>query len=340
MRANYFLGDKRFSLKEEPIPRLQEGEILIRNMAAGICGTDVHIYHGDPGSAEVTPPVVLGHEYSGIVEEVGPGAEGVQKGDHVTVDPNIYCGRCRYCRIGKKQLCTGMKAVGVTRNGGFAEYSVVPAAQAFLLDKSVSFISGAMTEPTACCLRGIDRAGIQAGDRVMIVGGGAIGLIMLQLARLSGAGELVLSEPNPMRRKAALSLGADAVIDPLQKQDAASFEGFADVVIECAGNSAAVEQSFAFADKGANLVLFSVPRPDAVYGLKLFDVYQKELRISGSFVNPDTHARAVSLINTGKIRFQEIVTHVYPLSKLEEALHMQMSEESIKVVVDPWKEEL
>ena len=132
-------------------------------MVCGVCGTDVHIFHGEPGSADVNPPVVLGHEYSGEVVEVGEGVTALKPGDHVTVDPNIYCGECVYCRNGKKQLCETMQAVGVTRDGGFGEYSLVPAAQAFKLGDSVPYEAGAMAEPVACCLHGIDLAGIKAG---------------------------------------------------------------------------------------------------------------------------------------------------------------------------------
>ena len=172
MRANYFVGSGSFELREAEIPHAGPGEVVIKNMVCGVCGTDVHIKNGEPGSADVDPPVVLGHEYSGEVVEVGEGVTSLKPGDHVTVDPNIYCGQCVHCRNGKKQLCESMQAVGVTRDGGFAEFSLVPEAQAFLLDPSVSFEAGAMAEPLACCLHGIDLAGIRPGQTVCIVGGG------------------------------------------------------------------------------------------------------------------------------------------------------------------------
>lgn len=340
MRAAYFLGNHQFEVREENQPKAGPGEVVIRNMAGGVCGTDVHIYHGDPGSADVNPPVVLGHEYAGEIVEVGEGVTKLSPGDHVTVDPNIYCGECVYCRMGKKQLCENMKAIGVTQNGGFEEYSVVPASQAFKLDPSVPYAYGAMAEPTACCLRGIDRADIKTGDTVVIIGGGAIGLIMMQLAKLSGAARICVSEPNEMRRQVAMELGADGTVDPT-KPDAMDQlkkilgQDGADVVIECVGNNPAVKSAFDFAAKGAHIVLFSVPKVDATFPLPLFDVYKKELTISGSFVNPDTHERAVRLINAGKINFGPIITHHFPLEQMEEAILMQMGSESIKVVVDP-----
>ena len=339
MKVSYFLGKGSFEVRQAPELHPGPGEVVIKNMVCGVCGTDVHIFHGEPGSADVTPPVVLGHEYSGEVVEVGEGVTALKPGDHVTVDPNIYCGECVYCRNGKKQLCETMQAVGVTRDGGFGEYSLVPAAQAFKLGDSVPYEAGAMAEPVACCLHGIDLAGIKAGDRVCIVGGGAIGLIMLQLAKLSGASSLVLSEPNEKRRQVALSLGADAAIDPTAPDAGSAYEAAlgdgADVVIECVGNNAAVKSAFQLAKKGATIVLFSVPKVDATFDLPLFDVYKKELTIKGSFVNPDTHERAVRLINSGKLDFTSIITHRFNLDQLPEAIAMQMSSESIKVVVCP-----
>ena len=335
-----FLGERRIEVRELELPELSDDDILIKNIACGVCGTDVHIFHGDKGPAEVTPPIVLGHEYAGIVERVGAGVTGFKTGDKVTIDPNIYCGSCRFCRAGKKQLCESMAAIGVTRGGGFAEHSVVPASQAIKLAPELDIEAAVMAEPLACCIHGIDRAGIRTGDAVLVVGGGAIGLLMVQLAKLSGAATVILSEPVKARRDVALALGADACIDPvklaphLEMQRLTGGEG-ADVVIECAGNTTATRQSFDCAAKGATVLLFSVPAADATFALPLFDVFSKELTIKGSFVNPDTHSRAVAMLNSGKIKTAPLITHRFGLDRLEEAIGMQMSAESIKVLVKP-----
>lgn len=338
MKASRFLGNKTFAVTDLPTPHAGPGELVLRNQVCGVCGTDVHIYHGEPGSADVNPPVVLGHEYSGEVVEVGKGVTGFAVGDHVTVDPNIYCGHCAYCQNGKKQLCPSMEAIGVTRDGGFAQYSRIPASQAFKLEPTVPWEAAAMAEPLACCLHGIDLAGIQVGDKVCVVGGGAIGLLMVQLAKLSGASQIVLSEPNEKRRQVGLQLGANTALDPTRPDAQEAFaqvlDGGANVVIECVGNVPAVKSAFQFAGKGATVLLFSVPKVDATFDLPLFDVYKKELTIKGSFVNPDTHARAVALINSGKVDFDPIITHRFTLDQLPEAIAMQMSDASIKVVVE------
>lgn len=338
MKGTYFLGGGQFETRTMPEHELAEREVLIKVGACGVCGTDVHIFHGDKGSAEVTPPVVLGHEFSGTVAAVGSGVKRLKAGDRVTVDPNSYCGECHYCRIGKKQLCTNLYAIGVNRDGGFAEYCYAPEAQCYQLDPGVPLKYGAMAEPLACCIHGIDQAQIRAGDTVLVVGGGAIGLMMVQLARLSGASKIILSEPMEMRRKAGLEVGADAVVDPVHEDlkscilEITGVDGV-DVVIECVGSPAATAQAFESAKRGTTLLLFSVPKAGATHPLSLEDVYQKELRIVGSMINPDTHQRAVDMINNGRINFAPIITHCFPVEQVKEAILMQMFSESLKVLV-------
>ena len=338
MKGNFFLGNGKFEIREMTFGAPGPNEVLIRNMACGVCGTDVHIYHGEPGSADVTPPVVLGHEYAGIVEAIGRDVTIVKPGDAVAVDPNIYCGTCYQCRKGHKQLCGNMQAVGVTRDGGFAEYSMVPETQVFRMNPEIGFPAMAMAEPLACCIHGIEQVNIQSGDAVTVIGGGAIGLLMVQLAKLRGAGTVILSEPVEARRKIGLEIGADLAIDPLSEDPAACVASYlgrpgADVVIECVGKTAATKQAFDVTNRGARILLFSVPSVDAEFPLPLFDVYKKELKIFGSFVNPDTHEDAVQLLNSGRIKTAPLITHFFPLEKLEDAILMQMSSESIKVQV-------
>ncbi|XOQ45142.1 MAG: Enoyl reductase (ER) domain-containing protein [Clostridium sp.] len=339
-KGSFFLGNKQFEVRNMMFGELSPDEVLIKNISAGICGTDVHIYHGEAGSAAVTPPVVLGHEYAGIVEKVGSAVTTVKPGDHVTVDPNMYCGQCLPCRMGKKQNCEHLQALGVNRNGGFAQYCIAPAAQCFRLDPNLDFDVGAMAEPLACALHGIDRAGIHPGQSVLVIGGGAIGLLMVQLARISGASCILLSEPIAMRRQIGMEIGADCVIDPIHENVLERIRAFTgqdgvDVVIECVGRTSATEQAFSAAGFGATVVLFSVPAVEATVPLPLFDIYKKELKILGSFINPDTHQRAVNLLNSGRIEVKKLITHVFGLSQVEDAILMQMKNESIKVVVHP-----
>lgn len=338
MKGTYYLGNKEFETRTLEKRNLLPDEVLVKVAVCGICGTDVHIYHGDKGSTNVQLPVILGHEFAGVIEEIGSNVDNLCVGDHVTIDPNIYCGKCHYCQNGKKQMCNNLTAIGVNRDGGFADHCYVPSAQCIKLNKSVPLAYGAMIEPIACCLHGIDRANIKAGDTVCVIGGGAIGLIMVQLAKLTGASCVILSEPAPMRRKVGLNVGADYVIDPINEQLKESIEKFTgtagvDVVIECVGNTVATAQAFDAAKRGAIIMLFSVPKAGSIHPLSLEDVFQKELTIMGSMVNPNTHLRATQLINSGRIILDPLITHYYPVDKLKDAILMQMSDESIKVMV-------
>lgn len=343
MRGTFFMGPQKtpkFEVKEMAFSPLAAHEVMVQVKACGICGTDVHIYHGEPGSAEVAPPVVLGHEFSGVVTEVGSAVTVVKPGDKVTLDPNIYCGTCMPCRMGNKQNCQHLFALGVNVNGGFAEYAVCPDTQCFRINDDVPFEAAAMAEPLACVVHGIDRAAIQPGQTVLVIGGGLIGLLMVQMAKLSGAGTVMLSEPVEMRRKIGLEVGADAAIDPMNEDLGARIRGItgkdgADVVIECAGKEFTVTQAIQAAGQHATVLIFSVPAVDAVAPLPLFDVFSKELRIVGSRINPDTHQRAVNLINGGRLELMRLITHRYDLEHLEDAVKMQMGSESIKVIVCP-----
>ena len=341
MKASYFLGNKSFEVRDVEPQQPGNDEIMIKVGACGICGTDVHIFHGEKGSAEVVPPVVLGHEFAGEIVAIGKAVRHFAVGDHVTVDPNIYCGKCEFCKSGKKQLCENLYAIGVNRNGGFAQYCTVPEAQCIKLRKDIPYQVGAMAEPVACCLHGIRRVKIGPGDTVCVIGGGAIGLIMVQLAKLAGASAVVVSEPVEMRRNVSMQVGADDTIDPFHEDLFGRFQELtgeqgADVVIECVGRAEASHQAITLANKGGHILLFSVPKPGAEVSLDLTSVYQKELDIYGSFINPDTQSRAVALINSGRLDLLPIITHQYPLSQLEQAIQKQMDMDSLKVVIDPW----
>ena len=343
MRGNYFLGAHRaskFEMREMTFGPLGSGEVLLKVHACGVCGTDVHIYHGEEGSAAVTPPVVLGHELSGVVEKVGSGVTLCRPGDHVAVDPNIYCGKCRPCRMGRKQNCRSLYAIGVNTNGGFAEYCVVPQQQCIVLDKNTDLDVAAMMEPLACAIHGVDNLDIRPGENVLIIGGGTIGLIMVQLAKLSGAAKVLLSEPVEIRQRIGLEVGATAVVNPITEDLGAKMrEVFgadgADAVIECVGNTKAVSQAIASAGPGGKVLIFSVPSVGTSVELPLMDVFKKELKITGSIINPDTNQRAADLIDSGRIEIKKLITHTFDIHHLEEAIRCQMGNESIKVMVKP-----
>ena len=242
--------------------------------------------------------------------------------------------------MGKKQNCQNLFAFGVNANGGFAEYCVVPQEQCILVNKDVDLDIAAMMEPLACAIHGIDKLEIRPGENVVVIGGGAIGLIMVQLARLSGAAKVLLSEPVSIRQQIGLEVGADAVVDPMTEdlkekiRETFGTDG-ADAVIECVGNAKAVSQAIDAAGPGGKVLIFSVPSAGATVPLPLMDVYKKELRITGSIINPDTNQRAMDLINSGRIEIKKLITHRFDIRHVEEAIQCQMSNASIKVLVKP-----
>lgn len=338
MKAAVFYGKHNIKVEEREYREIKENEILVKVKACGVCGTDIHIFNGEEGSAPVTPPIILGHEYSGEVVKVGKNVNNIKTGDRVVIDPNIYCGECDYCRNGKKQLCENLTALGVNIDGGFSEYCIVPKEQAYVFN-NISFEEAAMVEPTACCLHGINNTGIKPGDKVLVLGAGAIGLIMLQLAKISGANAVGVSEPIKKRRDTALELGADYILNPMEesfKNDLRKYLGEGpDVIIECTGNKYVIESAFDIAKKGTKILLFGVSSPDIKVEISPFEIFKKELTIKGSLINPDTHLSALDLISSGKVNVQPIITHKFDLDKIEEALEMQKSVESVKILIIP-----
>lgn len=326
MRGAVFYGEGNMVVEEHRCRKPESNEVTIQVKAAGVCGTDMHIYSGAKGASECFPPVILGHEFAGVITEIGADVDNVKVGDHVTVDPSIMCGTCIECQKGTPHFCTSYSATGVTYDGGFAEYCTVLEKQVYKLKEDVSFEEGAMCEPVGCCLHGIDRAQIKTSDVVLIIGGGTIGLIMMQLAKISGASIVIVSEPIEVKRKMALELGADYVVNPTTED---IFEVLKtneirkiNVVIECVGRPETMTDAIKYAGQGSNVVFFGLTEPDCEIPIKPFDIFQRELNITASFVNPFTHGRAVDLVNSHKLKLKELISDYIPLDEIETAFEI------------------
>lgn len=338
MKAAVFYGknDLRIEEIEKPVPR--SDEVLVKVMACGICGTDVHIFHGDEGAAPTPAGTVLGHEFSGIVESVGRDVTAVKPGDKVCVDPNKLCGECDYCRGGMGHFCEHITGIGTTVNGGFAEYCAVPVSQVYKFEKA-GYNRAAMTEPLACCLHGIDRCNISCGDTVLIIGGGMIGMLMLQLAKMSGAGKVILSEPVEEKRRQAEKLGADLCIDSV-KEDLRTALKRADVgriatVIECVGRKETMSQAIEVAGNKATVMLFGLTSPGEKIELSPFDIFKKELTVTASYINPYTQGRALTLIENGKTDVSSMVYRTVSLTELPGILADGKERAKGKIIVVP-----
>ncbi len=309
MLAALFHGNKKIAIEDYKLSILEKDELLIRVGSCGICGTDRHIYEG---KAPSKVPVILGHEFSGIVVEKGNPSLEFSIGQKVVIDPNIYCGKCDYCRRGMINFCKDLKALGVTLNGGFAEYCIVPSSQAYLLPDNFDLPAAAFAEPLSCCLRGIENAKIKPGDVVVIIGGGTIGLLMVQLVKISGASQIILIEPDINKQKLGTNLGATKCISPtdekLFEQIYDLTQNQIDIVIECVGSSLAVENAVNIAGKGGKVIIFGLAPKDQSVNLNLQQLFHKELRIFNSLLNPFTFKSAVNLLVNQKIKINELIT--------------------------------
>ncbi|WAM31256.1 zinc-dependent alcohol dehydrogenase family protein [Caldicellulosiruptor naganoensis] len=324
MKAAVFYGQKNLKVEEIDLPPLKQGEILVKVKACGICGTDVHIFSGEEGSAKVTHPVILGHEFCGEVVETKSSLFKI--GDKVSIDPNIYCGVCKFCRSGKIQLCENLLALGVNLNGGFAEYAVVPEKQAIVFE-DISFEEAALAEPLACCLHGIEKLEIKATDKVLIIGLGPIGLIMLEILKLYGVYNLYGYEIDDFRKEVAKGQGIKDIIEE------STDERF-DIVIECAGTKESIEMAFEKLEKGGQLLVFSVPSPKTNVLINPFEMFKKEAKVYWSFVNPFTQKLAIELLESKKINLKHLITHKISLKELSQALNKRY-EKQLKVIVQP-----
>jgi len=321
MRAAVYHGPEDIRVEEVADKKPKEDEVLIAVRYCGVCGTDINIYKGMNGAFTVTPPLIPGHEFSGVVKEVGSKVKNVKPGDRVTADPNDMCGACYFCSNAMEQFCTDNIGIGTTADGGFAQYTVVHSKQVYKIADSLDFMTAAMTEPMSCCLHGIDLCRIKDGDTVLVMGGGPIGMIMLQLAAMAGATQVILSEPVQEKRDLAKKLGATLTIDPtkenVKKILTDNFENV-NCVIECIGNVHTQADAVRFAGMGATVMLFGLSGEGNTFPLDANEVFKKELHITSSFINPYTFSRAVKVLESGRVDVRSIITTVLPLDEITE----------------------
>ncbi len=312
------------------------GDVLVRVEAAGICGSDRHMFQGEYPTAL---PVTLGHEFCGVIEAVGEGVVRLRPGDRVTADPNIGCGRCVYCRQGRVNLCANLEAIGVTRDGGFAEFALIPETQAIALPETVDPLHGAFSEPLACCLHGLDVARIRAGDSVAVLGGGVIGMLMVQLARLAGAGTVILATRQAGRRALAETLGATHSVDPaagdVEQAIRAIVPDGVDVALECAGVPETFRQSVGAVRRGGTAVLFGVMAKGRKVEVEPFDLLFREVRLEAAYLNPHTHQRAAEMIVAGRLALDPLISRVVDLEALPEEIGGAPRQGDVKVMVRP-----
>lgn len=329
MKAQVLYPNGIIKFEEREIPTPSGGEVLIKVKRCGICMSDYYIYKGGfPRKG----PVVLGHEFSGVIMEIGKGVIDFKKGDRVTVNPTLSCGYCEYCAQGKNNLCDKGRSIGGAGveiiDGGFEEYTVVPQTNLGKLARDVTFEEGALTEPLGCAIRGIQQSRLSIGEKVLIVGAGPMGLLLLQLVKQYGASYVIVSEIIKERGKIAKKLGADIIISPkdcdVPQEVKKMTNGGVELAIEAVGRKKAAQDAYNSLRKGGRLLIFGVPPKDEKMEFELFPIYFYEHEIIGSYaITNDSFRKSLRMLNDHRIDIKSIITHILALEDLPKALKMQ-----------------
>jgi L-iditol 2-dehydrogenase len=321
MKALVLSEYKQLDIVDMAKPQPGEHDLLIHVRACGICGSDVHGYDGSTGRR--LPPIVMGHEASGIVEAVGSAVTGFHPGDRVTFDSTVFCGKCFFCRRGQVNLCNHREVIGVStpdfrRMGAFAEYVTVPASIAYSLPDKMTFAHAALIEAVSVAVHAVSLTPIALDDTVVVVGAGMIGLLAMQAAFLAGAGRVFVFDVDETRLALARSLGASGTFDSRNAnsirdiQELTSNRG-ADVALECVGISNTVKLAIDSVRKGATVILVGNVAPTVEIGLQ--SVVTRQIRLQGSCASSGEYPACISLISRGAIRVDSLLSAVAPLEE-------------------------
>ncbi len=345
MRAVVLNGPNDFAPTDVPKPVIGDNDILLEMKKAAICGTDMRILAGTKTKG-VRYPSVIGHEMCGVIAEVGKNVTGFQVGDKVSIANVIPCGSCPACLAGRENACMNRKAIGYEFDGGFEEYVLIPeiairSGNVIKLPEDVSFTAGALIEPLACCIRGLKNAGTGFNDTVLIVGAGPIGLMHMQLSKIAGAKQVIVSEPNAMRREVALELGADRVVDPTKEdleqiiKDVTDGMG-ADVIVMAIGVPALVNSTLKLCKKGGTVNLFAGFAGTGECSIEVNTIHYNEINVNGStaYKRAD-YLEAADMVITKKINLDKIATHTFKIDEFQNAYEMCKSGQGLKVIIEP-----
>lgn len=336
MLAAAYIGDETFRVEERAARDPGPGEVRLDVGYVGICGTDVHIKHGAM-DARVTMPAVIGHEMSGTVAAVGEGVTGWAPGDVATVMPLEWCGACAACRAGHQHICQNLVFVGIDSDGALQQSWTLPHHLLLRVPDGVGLDAAALAEPVAVAVHDVRRSRVAAGERVLVVGGGPIGLLIAVVARAAGA-NVVLSEPTRFRREMASELGLET-LDPSAVDVAAELEARtdgagADVAFEVSGSPAGLmAATHALRTRGRLVVVGIHPQPVPV---DLFRVFWRELELIGARVyEREDFARAVELIAGGEVPAARLISAVEPIERISEAFAaLEGDTQVVKLLVD------
>jgi len=330
-------------LQEVPEPSIGPGEVLVRVKACGICGSDVHGMDGSSGRR--IPPIIMGHEASGVISSVGEGISDWVSGDRVTFDSMIYCGKCSFCRRGQTNLCDSRRVVGVScpeyrQHGAMAEFIALPANGLHTMPASISHVQAAMVEPAAVALHAVGRPPVRLNDSAVVIGSGLIGLLIIQALRLAGCGRIVAVDLNPSRLEVACRMGADVGLEsagidvPARVLEMTSGRG-ADLVFEAVGLSETLQMATLSVRKGGALVL--VGNIASKTDFLLQDVVTRELTLYGSCVSSGEYATCLDMLERGSLDVDSLISVVAPLSEGASWFDRLREDQSdlLKVILEP-----
>lgn len=315
MQAAVFHGAEQIEVMQVPKPEPQPDEVLMRNAYCGICGSDLEAYH----TGMYEPGMIIGHEFSGTIEAVGAAVEGWRVGDRVVVNDVIPCGKCKACREGHLDECESTTLIGLTSNGGFAEYTAITARGLHRLPASVTLRQGALVEPLSVALHGVYKSRVKPGDYVLVMGAGPIGLLVLQCARLAGAREVMVTEVDPTRARLAQRLGAARVLDPRHENVGVEFAAATgqrgpDVIYVCTGAPNAFSDAISLARRGGQIFVVGVSVEPVV--ADFLTVAMNELCIEGSFAGRCEFPAAIDFLAQCRINVDALVSHEIPLDHI------------------------
>ncbi|WCJ47608.1 zinc-dependent alcohol dehydrogenase family protein [Levilactobacillus brevis] len=316
-------------MQDVTTPTVKDDEVLVNTAYAGICGTDRALYAGLPGSADAVPPIVLGHENSGIVAAIGRNVTNVKVGDRVTVDPNIYCGECEYCRTDRPELCDNLSAVGVTRDGGLEESFTAPASVVYPIPDSVSLKAAATVEPISCAVHGVKLLDLTPYQKALVIGDGFMGQLFVQLLQAYGVHQVdfagIVDEKLAFNKE---KFGVTNTYNTTRDSIPADY----DVVIEAVGLPQTQEQAVEATKKGAQVLMFGVGKPNQTFSMNTYEVYQKQLKIQGAFINPYAFEDAIALLASGQLDVESLISHEVSLEQVEDVLNGKVEHVSKAVV--------
>ncbi|GHP13287.1 alcohol dehydrogenase [Lentilactobacillus fungorum] len=318
MKALVLTATKNMEIQDIDKPTVHPNEVLVETKYAGVCGTDHALYNGLPGSADAVPPIVLGHENSGVVAEIGSAVTNLKVGDRVTVDPNIYCGQCFYCHTDRPELCENLSAVGVTRNGGLEQYFTAPASAVYPIPDDISFKAAATIEPISCAVHGVQLLNVTPYQRALVIGDGFEGQLFAQILQAYGIHQVDLTGHSD--KKLDLNREKLGVTNTFNTNQVDMPTNDYDIVIEAVGSPKTQEQAIEATRKGGQVLMFGVGAPDAHFSMNTYEVYQKQLTIQGSFINPNAFEDSIALLQSGKLDVEAIISHELPLEQVESFL--------------------